>query len=506
MGYLRTALDRIASDAVHAGTLANDVASVAPASDCAAVNSTLADAQAALRSLSGDPGSLSNGELHVDLLNNNNSQYYGDFTLGNPKQRFTAVFDTGSSALWVPGAQCKDKVCLERNQFDTASSKSFQPTGGPSASIQYGTGHVEFAPGSDTLSFCDRAHNTGCHGDPSAELRVPNQPIGASTRQTTYPFNILPFDGIMGLAPSVNKGSVLHQLRKSGALKRLMLGVYLSDDAHRNGLITFGGAEHSRMAPGEHIHWHPITNPREWEVAMKDITVDGKPLHICDGRPGGVCPAVVDTGSSLITGPEKEVKQLLSQVRTKEDCSNLGRLPEIAVQLTDAQGQVVSYPLTPKEYTLESWEESPEPQPTDMLDGFPVLGKVGATAPEIRHRCDPGLGIMDVPSNKWVLGNTFLRRYYSIYDDDHGAVGFVRSIHPNETPSVSQSAPAPVHLVTEDAGDARVGELSGLPAAVRRASLPRLAACLPRPCGLFASGLPVASARRQHLSSWRHFI
>merc|ERR1711865_299988 len=39
---------------------------------------------------------------------------------------------------------------------------------------------------------------------------------------------------------------------------------------------------------------------------------------------------------------------------------------------------------------------------------------------------------MDTPGKKWVIGDTFLRRYYSIYDDDRGLVGFVRSLHPDE--------------------------------------------------------------------------
>lgn len=405
--------------------------------------------------------------MRVDLLNNNNSQYYGDFALGSPKQRFTAIFDTGSTVTWIPGAKCTGITCKEHHRFDSASSPSFQDdrtaASGSSGSVHYGTGEVRYEGGKDTVTFCDSHDNPGCHAADGSTLTVRGQPIGMSTHQTTYPFRLLPFDGILGLAPSANKSSVLAQLKAAKSLHRNVMGVYLSQDSHRTGSIDFGGVEPAHMAPKSPLHWHRINNPDSWELDIKDIFVNGKPLHVCDARPGGVCPAVVDTGSSLISGPSGEIDKLLSKIRTKDDCSNLGKMPQVSVQLQDRDGKSILYPLTPEEYTLRSLEEVPNTGDSETVGEFPVLGTSKAKSPEVQNRCEPGFGVMDVPGRKWVLGDTFLRRYYSIYDDDRGLVGFVRSIHPDEAPA--PAAPPP------DASKASVPALLGLAA-------PLLQSCL----------------------------
>jgi hypothetical protein len=92
----------------------------------------------------------------------------------------------------------------------------------------------------------------------------------------------------------------------------------------------------------------------------------------------------IDTGTSLIAGPKYMISSLLSKLSI--DCSNIQLLPNITFVLSG-----IEFILTPDEYmVVES-------------DG----------------NCAPAFMALEVPKPRGplvVLGDTFMRKYYTVFD------------------------------------------------------------------------------------------
>ncbi|XP_068945336.1 chymosin-like [Petaurus breviceps papuanus] len=316
------------------------------------------------------------------LTNFLDSQYFGKIHIGTPPQEFTVVFDTGSSNLWVPSVYCNSAACRNHNRFSPSKSSTFRGTDEP-LSIQYGTGSMQGVLGYDTVIV--------------SNIVDPDQIFGLSIQEPGDVFTYFEFDGILGLGyPSLSEDEampVFDNMMNKHLVARDLFSVYLSRNNQKSVLIL--GAIDPSYYTGS-LHWVPVTEQGYWQFSVDSITVDGQ-VVACDGG----CQAILDTGTSLLVGPSSDIFNIQSVIGATQDqygdfdinCSSLSSMPTVVIHINGKK-----FPLPPSAYT-------------DQEDGL----------------CTSGFE-SDGSSQLWILGDVFIREYYSVFDRANNRVGLATAV------------------------------------------------------------------------------
>ncbi|NP_001290503.1 chymosin precursor [Camelus dromedarius] len=310
------------------------------------------------------------------------SQYFGKIYIGTPPQEFTVVFDTGSSDLWVPSIYCKSNVCKNHHRFDPRKSSTFRNLGKP-LSIHYGTGSMEGFLGYDTVTV--------------SNIVDPNQTVGLSTEQPGEVFTYSEFDGILGLAyPSLASEysvPVFDNMMDRHLVARDLFSVYM-DRNGQGSMLTLGAIDPSYYTGS--LHWVPVTLQQYWQFTVDSVTINGVAVACVGG-----CQAILDTGTSVLFGPSSDILKIQMAIGATENrygefdvnCGNLRSMPTVVFEINGRD-----YPLSPSAYTSKD-------------QGFCTSGFQG-----------------DNNSELWILGDVFIREYYSVFDRANNRVGLAKAI------------------------------------------------------------------------------
>ena len=327
---------------------------------------------------------LGGGVSSVTINNFENAQYYGEVTIGTPGQTFEVIFDTGSSNLWVPATNCTN--CGSKPKFNPTASSTYHANG-EKFYIRYGSGPVSGFVGVDNVGV----GSLTATGVEFAEITDVSG-LGAA-------FSVGKFDGIMGLAFETisvdHLPPVFVDLVKQGQVEEPVFGVYLSDASGSPGELTLGGVDNTKFT-GE-LSYVPLSSETYWEVALDTITINGASVTTTK-------KAILDTGTSLLAGPTADVKAIAAKVGAKPfflnpneftiDCSKIDSLPDIDITFG---GQ--TFTLTGKDYVINV--ENVE--------------------------CLFGMTGIDIPAPNgplWILGDVFLRKFYTVFDVGNQRLGF----------------------------------------------------------------------------------
>jgi len=320
----------------------------------------------------------------VPLIDVQDAEYYGEVTIGSPPQKFTVIYDTGSSNLWVPSKSCTN--CKKTGgRYDSSASSTYSKNG-QSFALQYGTGSCNGFLSRDDVTL--------------GGLTASNFSFGEVTTEAADVFGAAPFDGILGMgvpAAAVDKVPMpMDQLVAQGKVEHNIFSFYLASNGSTSSALVLGGTD-AKYQDGDFTYVKTAKAAAVlpyWLLSASDVKVDGTSLNVCSKLLG--CDMVVDTGTSVLAGPTKAMSALIAKIGTvNADCSNVDSLPTINFAFGSD-----SFDLGPDFYVLRG------------------EGANGAT------ECQLGIQAINAGVPIWILGDPFLRKYYTVWDAEQKRVGF----------------------------------------------------------------------------------
>uniref|UniRef100_A0A8B9XYE2 Peptidase A1 domain-containing protein n=1 Tax=Bos mutus grunniens TaxID=30521 RepID=A0A8B9XYE2_BOSMU len=291
--------------------------------------------------------------------------YVGNITIGTPPQEFQVVFDTGSSDLWVPPVFCQSLACATKVMFIHLWSSTFQHTQ-KVFNIKYHTGRMKGLLVYDTVRIGD--------------LVSTDQPFSLSMAE--YGLEHIPFDGILGLNyPNMSFSGaipIFDNLKNEGAISEPVFAFYLSKDKREGNVVMFGWVDHHYYKAELNCDLDALFLPLFLSISMK------RKVIACSGG----CEAFVDTGTALIKGPRRLVNNIQKLIGatsrgSKHYISCSAVISSRAYILKDSRSHCYT---TFKENTVR-------------------------TSREI-----------------WILGDVFLRLYFSVFDRRNDRIGLARAV------------------------------------------------------------------------------
>lgn len=331
------------------------------------------------------------GGHDTDLTNYLNAQYFTEITVGTPPQPFKVILDTGLSNLWIPSADCLLLACYLHSKYDHDLLLTYKANG-TEFEIQYGLGSMKGYVLQDTITLGD--------------LVIPKQDFAEATLEPGLAFAFGKFDGILGLAyDTISVNHIVppvYSAIEAGLLDKKQFAFFLGDanlpkEGLQNGVATFGGVDPSYYT-GK-ITWLPVRRKAYWEVKFNGIGLGDQYAELADTG------AAIDTGTSLIALPSNLADILNAEIgATKSwngqytvECDTRDLLPELTLNFDG-----YNFTIGPYDYTLEAGGLC-----ISAFFGMDMPAPIGPLA---------------------IIGDAFLRKYYSVYDLEKNAVGLAKAI------------------------------------------------------------------------------
>lgn len=376
-------------------------------------------------------------------LDNEETLYFMNATIGTPPQSFRLHIDTGSSDLWVNTADSafceEDRGCGISGTYSANDSSTYNYINsdfnisyvdGSGSSGDYVSDTVRF--GSVTLT--DQQFGIGY--DSSSEEGILG--IGYPTNEVAVAYN--------GEEPYSN---IPQHLVDQGEISINAYSLWLNDLDASTGSILFGGVNADKYIGS--LETLPIIRTEgvyaEFVIALTAVGANGNSTAIASDL---ATPALLDSGSSLMYLPDDIATAIFSAVGAEYD-------EESGVAILDC-GQGTS------DDTIDFTFSSPT-----IRVALNELVIVAGTDRRGNDICI--LGIAPAGPSTPVLGDTFLRSAYVVYDLENNEISLAQTNFNSTTDNIMEitasggvpdatGVASAVTSVAVESGGARIGGLT----------------------------------------------
>ncbi|KAH8893299.1 acid protease [Thozetella sp. PMI_491] len=334
----------------------------------------------------------------------NDSEYLCEVEIGTPPQTLKLDFDTGSSDLWVFSSELPSNLKGSGHTiFDPSKSSTFKKSTGQAWKIQYGDGSSASGDvGTDVVSI--------------GGLQIQNQSVELA-KELADQFSQGTGDGLLGLAwPSINTitsnggadpqptpvANMITQENIPKGAELFTSAFYSERDSGAESFYTFGWIDEDLVkASGKEIEYTDIDNSNGfWQFPSESATVGTKKIKLSGNT------AIADTGTTLALVSDEVCDELYKQIKgAKYDSNQQGWLIPTSVKVNDLPNFSVAVGGT--EFVIQK-----EDLVFALADETHWYGGVQSRG--------------DNPFD--ILGDTFLKSIYAIWDQGNQRFGAVPKI------------------------------------------------------------------------------
>jgi len=264
--------------------------------------------------------------------------------------------------------------CWYHDTYDSSKSSSYKADG-EKFEITYGSGSIKGTVSKDNIQF----------GDASTS----NFGFGEVTSVSGVSFLASQMSGILGLG----YGTI--------SVDSLPTFVDVSDESDKSfsfvlhlnpedSYMTMPGYDETLVSQSQ-FTFHNVVEEAYYSLTLNSVAQGSTKTDATGYK------AVIDSGTSVIVGPNELVDPMIKGISVDKDCKNYETLPDLTWTIDN-----IDYTMKSTEYIIK-------------------LESGGQTS------CTMGVMAMDFGSDfkYFILGDSFMRRYYSYFDKKNNRVGFV---------------------------------------------------------------------------------